>query len=203
MINFVVIITIFFYGVGVGRYEWFPHTEIKKIKSFIIYGNVKFDKLGRLISFPSHIEIECPEQTESTGILFAFGQSNSANSAEYKVPQSELKNVVSYFDGRCFEAASPLLGAGGNRGEWISMTAKNLIDLGLYQKVIIISSGIDGARIERWAADNDLNHLLISVLKDAVANYTSTDQVWHQGESDLGKTHSEVYEAYFSSIMTT
>ena len=194
---------VFFYGVGVGKYEWFPHSEIKKVKRFIVFGNAKIDKYGRLISSPSHIEIECPNQTESTGVLFAFGQSNSANSAEYKVPKSELKNIINYFEGKCFEAQSPLLGASGIHGEWISMTAKKLIDNGLYEKVIVISSGIDGARIERWAEGNDLNAMLVDVLDDLLTSYKPTDLVWHQGESDLGNTHSVVYEAYFSSLLRT
>jgi hypothetical protein len=134
------------------------------------------------------------------GVIVAFGQSNSANHAEYKVPKSELGNVVNYFRGKCFKAQSPLLGATGEDGEWISMTAKKLIDEGIYEKVVVVSSGIGGSRIERWAEGNDLNTMLVDVIKELSINYNITDMIWHQGEADI-HTHSIVYEEYFSSIL--
>lgn len=192
----------FIYGVGVGKREWFPHDLIKQFKYLALNSSeVEFDSFGRLINSSSHTEIACPAQNENMGVLVAFGQSNSANHAEYKSSKSELEGVVNYFNGRCYIAESPLLGATGADGEWISLTAKKLIEAGVYEEVIVVSSGIGGTAVERWADGNDLNRMLMDVMQNLKADYRVTDMVWHQGESDRVYTHTEVYETYFLSML--
>ena len=160
-----------------------------------------FDALGRLISTSLSVEIKCPTQTQRTGLLFAFGQSNSANSAEYKFKEMELNGVVNYFNGKCYVAKSPLLGATGRGGEWISLTARKLIENGTYDNVVVVSSGISGTKIERWGSGNDLNEMVLNVLADVTKKYKVTDIIWHQGESDRKYTHTKVYEHYFRTLV--
>ena len=160
-----------------------------------------FDALGRLISTSSSVEIKCPTQTQRTGLLFAFGQSNSANHAEYKFKEMELNGVVNYFNGKCYVAKSPLLGATGGGGEWISLTARKLIENGTYDNVVVVSSGIGGTKIERWGSGNDLNEMVLNVLADVTKKYKVTDIIWHQGESDRKFTHTKVYEHYFRTLV--
>jgi hypothetical protein len=160
-----------------------------------------FDAFGRLISTNLSVEIKCPTQTQRTGLLFAFGQSNSANSAEYKFKETELNGVVNYFNGKCYVAKSPLLGATGSGGEWISLTARKLIENGTYDNVVVVSSGIGGTRIERWGSGNDLNEMVLNVLADVTKKYKVTDIIWHQGESDRKFTHTKVYEHYFRTLV--
>ena len=215
----------FTYGVGVGKREWFPHDLIKKIKylasntsavasntsavasnTSAVASNtsaVKFDSFWRLTYSSAHTEVSCPKQNENVGVIVAFGQSNSANHAEYKFSTAELSGVINYYDGRCYLAESPLLGATGADGEWIALTAKKLIDEGVYEKVIVVSSGIGGTPIERWADGNDLNSMLLEVLQTLRNDYRVTDMVWHQGESDRSDTHTEVYETYFLSMLNS
>ena len=160
-----------------------------------------FDELGRLISTSLSVEIKCPTQTQRTGLLFAFGQSNSANSAEYKFKEMELNGVVNYFNGKCYVAKSPLLGATGSSGEWISLTARKLIENGTYDNVVVVSSGIGGSKIERWGSGNDLNEMVLNVFADVTKKYKVTDIIWHQGEADRKFTHTKVYEHYFRTLV--
>ena len=192
----------FGYGVGVGTYKWFPYDLIKQVK-FLASGKFlqEVDALGRLVHSSKHTEVNCPEQNERVGVLVAFGQSNSANSAEYKFSTDELNGVFNYFNGSCYLAQSPLLGATGGAGEWITLTSKKLIEEDVYDKVIVVSSGIGGSPIERWADGNDLNSMLVEVLQTLQNDYRVTDMIWHQGESDRVNTHTEVYETYFMSMM--
>ena len=203
----VFLVLAFFYGAGVGKYEWFPHDLIEQIRYDLIKkikfdGAVKFDKFGRLVYSSDHTKINCPKQTERVGVLVAFGQSNSANHAEFRVPNSQLQGVFNYFNGDCFAAQSPLLGATGSDGEWISLTARKLIDDGVYEKVLVVSTGIGGTSIERWADGNDLNKMMMNVLVDLIEDYHVTDMIWHQGESDRRYTHREVYVTYFKTLVS-
>ena len=194
----------FIYGVGVGKREWFPHDLIKQLKYLALNASVvRFDNFNRLVESSRHTEIPCPSQNENTGVLVAFGQSNSANHAEYKFSEDELDGVINYFNGRCYSAQSPLLGATGADGEWVSLTAKKLIEAGVYEEVIVVSSGIGGTPVMRWADGNDLNNMFKDVLQALLTEYRVTDMVWHQGESDRVYTHTDVYETYFMSMVNS
>ena len=199
------LVSLFFtfgYGVGVGKYNWFPHDLIKQVKFLASSSaSLEFDALGRLVHSSGHTEVNCPEQNERVGVLVAFGQSNSANHAEYKFSSDELNGVFNYFNGSCYLAQSPLLGATGGDGEWITLTSKKLIEEGVYDKVIVVSSGMGGTSIARWSDENDLHNMLMDVLENLSNDYRVTDMIWHQGESDRIYTHTEVYETYFMSMI--
>jgi hypothetical protein len=186
-----VFIITFIYGIALGKDNATNNSAFKH------------DGYGRLIYNSSYTKIKCPKQTERVGVIVAFGQSNSANHAEFKVPMSELHGVINYFNGNCYAAQSPLLGATSIDGEWITLTAKKLIEAGIYEKIVVVSSGIGGTRIERWAHENDLNNMFMGVLSNLSKNYSVTDMIWHQGESDISYTHTEVYETYFKSMINS
>lgn len=201
---FVMSVATFFWGIGIGKYEWFPHDFLRYLKSYHANkSSGEHDDLRRLIKRSSKIQIQCPKQSNRTGVLLAFGQSNSANDSEYLYQRSELSNVYNYFNGKCYYAESPLLGASGKRGEWISKTARNLIDMGIYDEVIVVSTGIGSSPIVRWAEGNDLNFLLKNVIVELKENYTLTDIIWHQGESDAAYTHTQTYIDLFRTINDT
>ena len=200
-LKFFFVIVIFLYGLGVGRYEIFPFEEIKTIRNIVKYQTLlKFDNSRRLIYSSKHKEIACPIQTEKLGVIVAFGQSNSANYAEHLFEPKDLKNVFNYFKGKCYAAQSPLLGADGAKGEWMSLTASNLIKNGVYEKIIIVSSGIGDTSIKRWAKGNDLNRMFIDVISNLSKEYSITDFIFHQGEADK-KTYGYVYEFYFKTLI--
>lgn len=199
-----VILCAFVWGVGVGKYKWFPFELVKKVKYVLINSPVlDIDDYGRTISYGSKVEVECPTQNEGVGVLLAFGQSNSANHAEYRYKTDELVGVYNYFDGKCYAASSPLLGASGENGEWISKTARNLISNQTYKKVVVVSSGIGGTALIRWAPGSGLNTMLQGVIKSAVEKYQVTDVVWHQGEADRQHTSSSTYTEMFMSVKKT
>tara|TARA_B100001057_G_C22728467_1_gene902725 strand:- start:307 stop:1200 length:894 start_codon:yes stop_codon:yes gene_type:complete len=201
-IVFVFFIAIFLYGIGVGKYKWFPHNIVKKFKNTLLNQvDYRFDDYQRLIYSSKHKEINCPTQTDKTGVILVFGQSNSANHAQYSYQSDELNSVVNFFNGKCFKAQSPLLGASGKDGEWISLTASKLVDNGIYDEVIVISSGIKGSSISKWAENNRLNLLLIDVINNVKKKYEITDLIWHQGETDIKSPHIKIYQYYFKSLL--
>ena len=169
---------------------------------FWLYNSVKGDDFNRWIDTQHKQQIQCPVQTQSTGVLLIIGQSNAANHAERKYTTQFPERVVNYFQGKCYVAASPLLGSTGDQGEFITPLADELIKNGTFQNIVILSSAIGGTAISRWQEGGDLNRMLMSNIKDLQNKYQITDIFWHQGEEDFFKeTSQKDYVQSFESLM--
>jgi hypothetical protein len=172
--------------------------------SFAPNNNAVFDEKYRLISYLGKVETTCPSQDKKTAVLLVIGQSNSANHGKERMHTSYPNKVFNYFNGKCYAASSPLLGASGEDGEFITPLADYLISKGIYEKVLIIASGINGSEIKRWAKGGELNKLLSSILEDVRSKYQITEVIWHQGESDfIYKTAETDYKSSFQSLVNT
>ncbi|PZN77005.1 MAG: hypothetical protein DM484_15410 [Candidatus Methylumidiphilus alinenensis] len=164
----------------------------------------RYDEFGRLVDYPNKRQTPCPAQTADTAVLLVIGQSNSANHAEKKFITQFPGKVVNYFNGKCYQAASPLLGATGEDGEFVTPLADKLIQLGHFQSVVIIASGIGGTPITRWQRDGDLNEMLLTVIRQVEREYKITHVIWHQGEDDyIKKTSTKNYIKMFNSLLDT
>ena len=160
------------------------------------------DSHGRLVSYPGKTEKPCPPQTARTAVILAIGQSNVANHAAARVATRHPAAVLNYFDGKCYVAASPLLGASGDSGEFLTLLADRLIKDDVYRNVIIVASGIGGMPIALWQRNGNLNDMLIRTLKGLPPGYTVTQVIWQQGESDfLDATPAADYVASFRSLV--
>lgn len=78
-----------------------------------------FGEAGRLIAYPGKTEVKCPEPGPDTAIVLAIGQSNIANQAENRITSHYSSEVVNFFEGKCYRAESPLLGATAEEGEFL------------------------------------------------------------------------------------
>ena len=112
----------------------------------------------------------------------AVGQSNSANHADNKFVTKYPGRVFNLFNGKCYVASSPLLGASGVRGEFLTPMADLLIDSQHFDAVVIIPSAVGNSNISRWNAHSDLGLMLINVLQSVNKSYRITSIIWHQGE---------------------
>jgi len=167
---------------------------------------VQFDSFKRLTFYPGKAQVECPVQANDTGVLLILGQSNAANQAQKKFTTQYPNNVVNYFDGKCYVAASPLLGATGQYGEFVTPLADQLLSQGTYNKIVIIAAAVGGSPISRWQRDGDLNEPLVALIKDVHRQYLITDVIWHQGETDAGYpfyTSKKLYVSSFYSLLDT
>lgn len=163
-----------------------------------------FDSLGRLTFYGGKKLSTCPVQSQEIGVLLVMGQSNSANYGQKNFVTQYPEQVLNYFDGDCYVASSPLLGAGNMYGEFITPLADNLIANGVYKSVIIISSGVGGSELSRWAKGGDLNSIILIEIEKIKRIYKVTDIVWHQGEADFIKnTSSTDYFNLFHSLLAS
>ncbi|HBY87178.1 MAG TPA: hypothetical protein DEO86_15035 [Colwellia sp.] len=118
-------------------------------------------------------------------VLFAFGQSNSANHGDSL--HKPVKGVYNLnpFDGSCYQAQDPLLGATGEKGSVWMPLAEKLIATSTVEQILIVPFGVGGSAIKRWTADGDLvGRIKRSIDALEQQNIKATHIVWHQGETD-------------------
>ncbi len=201
----VIIITLLLvsYGWGVASYKYklFPYTAIEAVK---IYFSTPARHTERTFSdISTKIKVACTDIVgEKTMVALVFGQSNSANHGEsrYKARQA----VFNFFEGACYKASDPLLGATGNDGSPWTRFGDKLIKNKLYEKVLLVPIGYGGSEIKRWDMGGDLHHRITDVIGDLKAkNITITHLLWHQGESEARfKTSKKEYKKRFLSMLS-
>jgi hypothetical protein len=207
-----IVVSYLFGGFSYSRNLW-PIELLRQIKdSGEAYATIHLDPLAqvdslkRLTFYPGKTKVECPIQAKDTGVLLILGQSNAANQAQKRFTTHYPKDVVNYFDGKCYVASSPLLGATGQGGEFVTPLADQLISQGTYKTVVIIAAAVGGSPISRWQRDGDLNESLIALIKGVRDKYQITDVIWHQGETDAAYpyyTSTKLYVSSFSSLSGT
>jgi hypothetical protein len=203
ILPYILILALLFTAYLFGAYSYyrhiFPFNLVLNLNNAAL-GNGQYDHFHRLTAINGKLATACPIQSSDTGVLLAIGQSNSANYADKKVATRFPSQVFNYYDGKCYVASSPLLGASGAKGEFITLLADKLIENGTYKTIVIISSGIGGSTISRWQADGDLNQMLLDTLTP-IKKYQITDVIWHQGEADFdNRTSAKVYQKSFHSL---
>lgn len=163
----------------------------------------KIDAYGRNVFKQEKQEIICPKQNKNVGVILVVGQSNSANHASIKYQTRYPEQVLNYFSGKCYIAASPLLGATGENGEFATMLADSLVGRGTYQSVILVASGVGGSKVSQWEKSGPLGEMLYTTLLGVRSYFRITDVVWHQGESDFDAgTLRSRYVKSFKSLLS-
>jgi hypothetical protein len=163
-----------------------------------------YGEAGRLIAYPGKAEVPCPASGPDTAVVLAIGQSNIANHSEKRVTSRHRSEVVNFFSGKCYRAASPLLGATGEEGEFLTLLGDRLVDDGAYRSVVIVSSAIGSSGIAMWRKGGVLNGLLLRVLNGLPSGYGITQVLWLQGETDYADVSpAEDYTAAFRSLIDT
>jgi hypothetical protein len=135
-----------------------------------------------------------------TGIFLVFGQSNGANSGE--APYSPRQRVLNFniFDGYCYIAMDPLLGATEQKGNFASRLADKLIERDLFDTVVITPIAVGGSRIEEWTTGGSRHRRLqVAIRRIQDAGLAFTHLLWHQGETNAG--YDPDYQTYVDSFM--
>ena len=180
---------------------WFPSPDPR-------YGPPQlfaFDHIGRLTGKVGSESVTCPQQDERTAVILILGQSNAGNHGGQKTKSDYGSSIVNFFDGRCYVAASPLLGSTGTWGEYWTETANLLVRSRRFEKVVLIPAAVSNTTVARWAMHGDLDQMLRHTLDGvATAHLSVTHVIWHQGEADaaLG-TREEEYRSLFLAFVAS
>lgn len=163
-----------------------------------------FDELGAYSNLKGKTQVNCPVQSASSAVILVLGQSNSANHSERRYTTQFPGRVMNLYQGKCYAAESPLLGASGLEGEYLTPMGDALIESGGFQNVIIINTSIGGSKVGDWVNSGRLAQRLKITLNTLKLKYKVSNIIWHQGESDFtSKTSFDDYRSSFKSIENT
>jgi len=196
----ILIITGYSIGIISYRYNLIPINQNK-----MIYHNYIMN------SQPLELEKQNPDDrinitdfnNQDFTVIFAFGQSNSANFGQTKYECQE--EVYSWFNGKIYKAKDPLKGASGNEGSVWTRLADKMIRQGVSTKILIVPIGIGSTRISQWSKNGEYHNLIKKTINDLKIRKIEIDYIfWHQGESDnLFNTSLDTYISEFENIRKT
>jgi len=162
-----------------------------------------YDSYGRYNLLDGKTEIVCPKQTDQTVVALVYGQSNSANMHGQRTFQHSPR-IVNFFNGRCYKASDPLLGASGRAGSVWTFTGARLLETGKYDHIIFVPAGMNASQISEWAEGGRFNPMLSDTIRRATKRYKFTHVVFHQGETDARiRTTEDEYKKNFLSMVQT
>ncbi len=163
-----------------------------------------FDELGAYSNLDGKTKVDCPTQSTSLAVILVLGQSNAANHSEKKYATQFPGRVLNFYQGKCYSAESPLLGASGLEGEYLTPMGDSLVETGTFQKIIIVNASIGGSKVGDWVDSGRLAKRLLLTLDTLKSKYKVTITIWHQGESDFtGNTSFDDYIKSFKSLEKT
>jgi hypothetical protein len=124
----------------------------------------------------------CPSPEEAL-VLVIGGQSNASNVVP--VLHQVEGDVSVWFDGRCFPADDPTLGATANGGSLWSVLGDQLANR-LDRPVLLIVGSVGGTQFGDWLDHRSgyYEALLQRVTTAYAAGYQPNMILWHQGETD-------------------
>ena len=126
-------------------------------------------------------------------VIVVAGQSNAANTASpdadggfYERPDLPIFNF-NIGDGRCYLARNPLLGCDGEWQAFAVPLAAQLIDAGLYQRVLLVPISVCRTWVQEWApAGHYFSRFRQAMAGIAGLGLRPDFVLWHQGESNAG-----------------
>ena len=124
-------------------------------------------------------------QQGRTAVMLILGQSNGANTGAVRYEPVRRVFNFNVFDGRCYVAKDPLLGATDSRGNFATRMADMLIERQAFDSVILAPLGVGGSRIEEWTTGGARHRRLqVAIKRAGDFGLRFTHVLWHQGESN-------------------
>ena len=141
--------------------------------------------------------VECPTP-DNTFVVATFGQSNAANGLGQKFVD-ETESIINFFNGYCYLASDPTLGAAGEQGSiWIPF----LQQLNVEKTILSVNFAVGGSSINRWLNSDDLGQVLSENMQAlADSDYKPDLFMWFQGESEAYKDAS-VFEERLETLIS-
>jgi Carbohydrate esterase, sialic acid-specific acetylesterase len=122
-----------------------------------------------------------------TAVIVIVGQSNAANHGTGRYVAKRRVDNFSLYDGKCYHAADPLLGASGDGGNFATRLGDKLIEVGLFDRVILAPIAMGGTTVEQWAEEGMFNRRIPVVIRRLYDVGLSADFIlWQQGEGNQG-----------------
>jgi hypothetical protein len=209
-------IFLFIYGFIAGKCKLFPYAFLSRLAR-IIKSIIKQEPKALIMEGYSDtsnkIQVDCTAiDRNKTMVILALGQGNAANGGEGKYTPKH--NVYNIFNGKCYKADDPLLGATDNKGSVWGRLGDKIIENGMYENVIIKSIGVGGSPVICWTVSgtgigykdrlygNYHSRILEANEELTSLGFPITHILWHQGESDMknGTTTAQYKERFLDML---
>ena len=109
------------------------------------------------------------------------------------------------FDGLCYQACDPLLGATGDGGSPWCILADALIADGFARSILLCPLSVGGSTVAEWAPDGTYQHRMkYGIARLRQAGFEASHVFWHQGEADaLYATRADDYTRAFRTLVVS
>lgn len=146
------------------------------------------------------VPVKCPPK-QGTMVALLVGQSNAANHAQAKTTAGPRVAVL--YNGSCFRAEDPLLGATGRGGSVWPTFADRVVASGAYEHVLLVPAAVGGSRMEAWSPGGVLSSRISERLAwVSAAGYRPTHVLVQQGESEgRGNADPDAYRRSASQLL--
>ena len=127
------------------------------------------------------------DDATKTLVVITLGQSNAANTGAVKFTPVHRVLNFNLYDGRCYLAADPLLGASNDGGNFATRLGDMLIARGITDRVILAPIAMGGTSVEQWAYEGVFNNRIRTLIRRLHDAKLAPDYIlWHQGEGNFG-----------------
>jgi Carbohydrate esterase, sialic acid-specific acetylesterase len=156
----------------------------------------------------SRVEDRLFAPTPRLAVILAFGQSNIANEGDSRgchIPETSVYNF-NLFDGRCYLARDPLLGATGDRSNVATRLGDLLVKGAVYDRVLLVPIAYGGTYMAEWTAKGRMFPRLTRTLKRLRRSGISvTHALWQQGEAEgaLPNADGSAWVSQFREMVVT
>jgi hypothetical protein len=178
--------------------RWLNHRHAKA-------AHVSLGSYGGPVTADGRTRVDCRLPTSGkrgTAVLLILGQSNAANTLNaFSDPGPDVFNF-SLYDGKCYLAREPLLGASNAGGNFATLLARRLVERH-YDRVILAPISVGGTYIQQWMPTGEHNaRITIAIERMREAGIEPTHVLWHQGEGNRTDDPT-FYRRAFLGVLST
>ena len=160
-----------------------------------------WDASDRLPAADGAAAVPCPAERDPI-VIATGGQSNAANTNSGADEREPSPDVLTFHEGACHLAASPMLGATGGRGSlWPALGDALAARTG--RPVVFVNGAVGGTEFTDWL---DPRSGYLAALEDRIAGAAAAGMapdllLWHQGETDAAvSSGAEESEAKLTAL---
>jgi len=143
------------------------------------------------------------QEIGNPAVFLIIGQSNGGNHGQTRFSAAEAVFNFNPFDGLCYRARDPLLGATGDGGSPWCLLGDALIGNGFARSILLCPLSVGGAMVAEWGPGGPYHQrLTYAIDRLRSAGFLPSYILWHQGEADvLNGTSSESYVRSFLALV--
>jgi hypothetical protein len=163
-----------------------------------IYGPIP-DATGKL-------GVPCRPLFAKNTVVVLLGQSNAANFCGGKYTAQHAVTNFSLYDGKCYRAADPLVGASGDGGNFATRLGDVLISRRIAKRVVLAPIAMGNTRIEDWVPGGTFHRrILVLIRRLDEAKLTPDFILWQQGEGNKADDDpgGSRYRSHLTSVVRT